>query len=329
MNRTVIITLSVIGLCLAGWWLFRSHENSEMQWQGYAEADFIKVSPTQSGQLTRIAVNRGDSVTTGAPLFDQDDIADAAALRQAKQQLAQAEASLANLRSPAKPTEISQAKANLADAQAARDKIRNDLRRNERLVKTHAVSVQLVEQQRADMKSAEARVQSLSAALEQMQSAIGRENEIKVQNAAAEAAHAAMAVTQWRFDQRHVVSPVSGNVTDVLARAGETVAEGTPVVSLLPPANIFVRFFVPEKALSRIHHGDRVQLACDNCPNNLTATVSFISPQAEYTPPLIYSESNNAKLVYMIEARPTAPEAARLNPGQPIMVSLLPQPDKP
>lgn len=77
---------------------------------------------------------------------------------------------------------------------------------------------------------------------------------------------------------------------------------GAPVVSLLPPGNIFVRFFVPEPELSLVHRGDPVALACDDCPSDLSATISFISPQAEYTPPLIYSESSKAKLVFLVEA---------------------------
>jgi HlyD family secretion protein len=95
---------------------------------------------------------------------------------------------------------------------------------------------------------------------------------------------------------------------------------GGPVVSLLPPENIFVRFFVPETRLAEVHIGDKVALLCDRCPGDLGATVSFISPQAEYTPPVIYSEASRAKLVYQVEARPPRQEAAMINPGQPIAV---------
>jgi HlyD family secretion protein len=106
----------------------------------------------------------------------------------------------------------------------------------------------------------------------------------------------------------------------VLAQPGETMAAGAPVVSILPPENIFVRFFVPETALSGLHRGDRVSFGCDGCPRELAGTISFISPTAEYTPPVIYSESTRAKLVYRIEARPRADQAAFFNPGQPIDV---------
>jgi len=120
--------------------------------------------------------------------------------------------------------------------------------------------------------------------------------------------------------QRRVSSPVAGRVADVLARPGETLIAGAPVVSLLPPENLFVRFFVPEAALATLHRGDTVALACDSCAPGLRATISFIAPQAEYTPPVIYSEESRAKLVYLIEARPAPSDAARLNPGQPVTV---------
>ena len=107
----------------------------------------------------------------------------------------------------------------------------------------------------------------------------------------------------------------------MLARPGETLAAGAPVVSLLPPENIFVRFFVPEPELARLRIGDHVALACDGCAKGMTGTVSFISPQAEYTPPFIYSESTSSKFVFLAQATPTPSEATRLNPGEPVTVA--------
>jgi HlyD family secretion protein len=196
-----------------------------------------------------------------------------------------------------------------------------DLGRTEKLLKSGNASMQFAEQQRADLRSATAKVQGLEAALAQSRNPLGRETEIKAQQAAVEAARAAVAMAQWRLDQRHVAAPAAGVVADVLARPGETMPAGGPVVSLLPPENIFVRFFVPEQLLAKVH--ERVKLLCDSCPADLIATVSFISPQAEYTPPVIYSETSRAKLVYRIEARPPAQQAPLLNPGQPVAVRLL------
>jgi HlyD family secretion protein len=95
---------------------------------------------------------------------------------------------------------------------------------------------------------------------------------------------------------------------------------GAPVVSLLPPANIFIRFFVSETELANIHRGDAVTINCDDCRSGITATISFVSPRAEYTPPVIYSDESRAKLVYMVEARPPPQQAAGFNPGQPVTV---------
>ncbi|MBO0750657.1 MAG: HlyD family efflux transporter periplasmic adaptor subunit [Bradyrhizobiaceae bacterium] len=320
----LIVVLS--GAVGAGWWWRASRMPPAAEWQGYAEADFIKVGPTQPGLLTAIYVARGSRVEAGAPLFDQDDANDRASQDQAVRQLKQAEEQLANLKSGGKPTEIEQAEASLADATAARDKLQGDVRRNEELVKIGGVSKQQLDDQHADLRSANARVQGLQAALMQMRAPLGREGEIRAQQQQVESLRAAVAMAQWRIDQRHVTAPASGVVADVLARPGETIPAGGAVVSLLPPENIFVRFFVPEPRFAEVHVGDSVTLLCDGCPANLTATVSFISPQAEYTPPVIYSETIRAKLVYMVEARPPRERAALINPGQPIAVRPLPSP---
>jgi HlyD family secretion protein len=328
MNRRLIAAIVIILLTAAaggGWW-WTTRVPPPVEWQGYAEADFIKVGPTQQGLLTSLYVARGSRVEAGAPLFDQDDTNDRAARDQTARQLKQAEEQLANLQAAGKPTEIEQAEANLADATAARDKIEADLRRNESLVKSFAAPQQLVDQERADLRSANAKIQGLQAALAQLRAPIGREGEIKAQQQLVESLRAAVAMVQWRIDQRHVMAPAAGVVADVLARPGETIPAGGAVVSLLPPENIFVRFFVPEVRLAEVHGGDKVALKCDRCPGDFTATVSFISPQAEYTPPVIYSEASRAKLVYMVEARPPRERAPFINPGQPIAVRPLPAP---
>jgi HlyD family secretion protein len=314
----LIVTLAC---AFAGWWfLLRPHDASVAEWQGYADADFVKVGPTQQGLITQLHVARGDRIVKGAPLFDQDDADDRAASDQAARQLAQAQEQFANLQSGGKPTEILQAEANLADAEAARDKTQSDLARNQSLLKTGAATVQIVDQEAADLRSANARVLAMEAALAQLRAPLGRESEIKAQGAAVDAAQAALVMARWRLDQRHVASPVSGAIADVLAQPGETLAAGAPVVSILPPGNIFLRFFVPEPALPGVHQGDEVALLCDGCPPDLTATISFIAPQAEFTPPVIYSESTRGKLVFLVEARPKPSEAPLLNPGQPVSV---------
>jgi len=182
------------------------------------------------------------------------------------------------------------------------------------------MSRQDIDTLRATDRSAQAHVDALQAALAQQRAPTGRAMQILAQRAAVAAAQSALAQAQWRLDQRHVAAAAGGRIADVLARPGETVAAGAPVISLLPPGNIFVRFFVAEAEIAAFHRGELVALACDGCRAGLAATVSYISPQAEYTPPVIYSEESRSKLVFLVEARPPAEQAPLLNPGQPVEV---------
>jgi HlyD family secretion protein len=319
--KPVLPAVVLLVACAGGagwWWLNRAPDPPA--WQGYADAEYVRVSPTLTGRVVSIAVARGDQVAAGAPLFTQDDADDKAARDAAAGKLAEAQARLDNLQTASRDTEIAQARADLADQMATRDRMAKDLARNEDLLRSGAASRQTVDQQRADLTSAVARVEAANAKLEQMRSPTGRQYEIAAQNAMVEQARAALAQAEWQFDQRHVTAPVAALVSDTYARPGETINAGVPVVSLLPPQNILVRFFVPETDLASIRVGERLAIGCDGCAPGLTATVSFIAPQPEYTPPVIYSESNRDKLVYLIEAHPPPDQAVRFKPGQPVDV---------
>jgi HlyD family secretion protein len=318
--RLSIIVIAILGVGIGWLWWSQQRSTVSPAWQGYAEADYVKAAPVEQGLLTAISAARGDQIAKGAPLFTQDDTKERAARDQAARQLAQAEEQLANLEAAMKPTEVAQAEANLTDARSTLERARADLQRDEALLRTGYSTAQTVDQRRADYRSAEAKAQHAEAALKQARAPMGREREIEAQRAAVAAARAALGMAEWHLAQRTVTAPVGGRVADVLAQPGETMATGAPIVSILPPENIFVRFFVPETALSGLHRGDPVAFGCDGCQAGLSGTISFISPTAEYTPPVIYSESTRAKLVYRIEARPRPEQAALFNPGQPIDV---------
>jgi HlyD family secretion protein len=318
---TILFLLALGGA--GGAWYLLTHKPAETVWQGYAEADYLKIGPVLEGRLTRVSVNRGDEVGVGTVLFTQDEIDDVAARDQAARQLAQAKEQLTNLVSGGKVTEIQQAQGNLADARATLVRAEADLGRDEKLLTNGFATVQNVDQRRADYLSAKAKVAVNEAALEQMLRPMGRDGEISAQRATVAAAQSALGMAEWRLAQRRVTAPAAGRIADVIAFPGETMDANTPVVSLLPPQNIFVRFFVPESAVGALHRGDPVTLHCDGCKPGLTGAISFISPTAEYTPPLIYSESNNDKLVFMVEARPKPEEAALFSPGQQVEVRPL------
>jgi len=316
----LVLAFVLVAAAAGSFWWWHSRPVAVIAWQGYVDADFVKIGPTQEGLLTAVYVQRGDLVAAGAKLFAQDDTPDRAARDQAAQMLAQVQQQLGNLQAPGRTTEVDQAIANLAEAQANLVRAGADLRRGEALPRG-AMSRQDIDALRATERSGQARVDALQAALAQQRAPVGRDLEIQGQRAAVAAAQAAVAQAQWRLDQRHVVAAAGGRIADVLARPAETMAAGAPVISLLPPGNIFVRFFVPESEIAAFHRGDRVALACDGCRTGLAATVSYISPQAEYTPPVIYSEESRSKLVFLVEATPPAEQLPLLNPGQPVEVS--------
>jgi HlyD family secretion protein len=303
----------------AGWWWLHRAPNPDA-WQGYVDAEYVRVSPTLTGRITSLTVARGAQVAAGAPLFTQDDVDDVGARDAAAGKLAEAQARLTNLETRSRDTEIAQARADLSDLIATRDRIAKDLARNEELLRTGAASHQTVDQQHADLSSAIARAEAANAKLAQMQSPTGREYEIAAQRAMEAQAKAGLDQAEWQVAQRHVSAPVAALVSDTYARPGETINAGNPVVELLPPQNILVRFFVPETELATLHTGDRLKIGCDACTPDLTASITFIAPQPEYTPPVIYSETNREKLVYLIEAHPPPDQATQLKPGQPVDV---------
>jgi HlyD family secretion protein len=136
------------------------------------------------------------------------------------------------------------------------------------------------------------------------------------------AARAAVTQAAWRLEQKSVAAPVAGLVQDTFFVEGEWVPAGRPVVSLLPPGNVKARFYVPETVLGSIQPGRAVEIRCDGCSAPLAAKVSFVSTQAEYTPPVLYSKESRTKLLYLVEARPAPADGARLRPGQPVDVRL-------
>ncbi len=156
------------------------------------------------------------------------------------------------------------------------------------------------------------------------ESATGTQKALDDAIAALRSAEARLASAQARLARRQVFSPVSGVVQQIYFRAGETVPAGRPVLALLPPGNIKLRFFVPEPMLPKIALGQSVRINCDGCPKDIVAQVSFIARSSEFTPPVIYSLEERSKLVYMIEARTEKTENLRV--GQPVTVTLEEKP---
>jgi HlyD family secretion protein len=194
---------------------------------------------------------------------------------------------------------VRQASNNLAQAKASLALSEAEYTRREQLHNGHTavISAEELDQSKAQRDAGQARVEAQTAAL---------------------------AKANWSFEQKKQFAPTNAFVQDTLYRVGEWVAAGNPVVELLPPANIKVRFFVPETVLSEIKPGETVGVTFDGGKHAYSATVNYISTQAEFTPPVIYSQKNRAKLVYMIEAKFSPADAADLHPGQPVDVRVSP-----
>jgi HlyD family secretion protein len=146
----------------------------------------------------------------------------------------------------------------------------------------------------------------------------GTQKTVDDAEAALRTAQARLASAQTRLARRKVASPVSGSLQQIYYRPGELVPAGRPVVSLLPPGNIKIRFFVPETALAKVALGQAVTVHCDGCKADVSAKVTFISRTSEFTPPVIYSLDERSKLVFLIEARTETPSDLRV--GQPVDV---------
>ena len=166
--------------------------------------------------------------------------------------------------------------------------------------------------------------QSFARAQQLARTGAGTQKDFDAAEAALREAEARVNTSQTRLARRSVTAPVTGSVQQVYFRPGEMVTASRPIVALLPPGNIKVRFFVPQTVLPRIAYGEAVTVRCDGCTGDLTAKVSFISKAAEFTPPVIYSLEERAKLVFLIEAVPTEPGNLRV--GQPVDVALAARP---
>lgn len=288
--------------------------------QGYVEGEFVYVSSPLAGALASLPVQRGDQVRAGDPLFTLDDTPEKAARDQAAGQLAQARAELEDAKKGKRPTEIASLQAQLDEAQAALALAGQDLARQETLAATPGgAAAQDLDRARSTQAQDSRRVAQLEADLETAWLG-SREDQIAASEAAVRALQAALARADWDLAQKRQSAPQAGLVFDTIYRPGEWVAAGRPVVALLPPQNVKVRAFVPETAVGAIHPGDPVRVLVDGVASALAGKVSFISPQAEYTPPVIYSQESRGKLVFMVETVFDAATAANLHPGQPVDV---------
>ena len=312
--------VTCLAICLAAFFTACSRD-AKSGYEGYVEGKYVYVASPQGGRLDELSVSRGELVNISHPLFTLDREPEAAAVQQAEGALRADEARLADLETGKRLPEIEVIRAQLMQAQSEKQKSIALLKSYEQQYAAGGFS-------ETDLTAARETVESNTAVVHQYEHNIevaqlpGRDQQLKAQAGVIAADRAALGQARWKLLQKQIASPRAGIVFDTLYRPGEWVAAGSPVVQILPAENVEVRFFVPETAVGSLKLGQNVIVHCDGCSAAVPAAISFISNQVEYTPPVIYSNENRSKLVFMVIAKPSAQDAPLLHPGQPLEVTL-------
>lgn len=307
----------IIGLCL---FLAACSPGNDQTLHGYVEGDYRLIGARDGGIVASLAVAEGDLVAAGDLLFTMEDADARARVAQSEAGLAAARARLNDLLAGGREEERQQARLRLDQAVTTRDLARVTYNRTRALADDSVLSQARLDNDRAALAIAESVVEEAQAALDLI-SAPGRENAIAAAEADVEWAEAVLAETQDALDHRRVTAPAAGSIERIYRYPGEAGGAGAPVVSLLPPGNVRIRFFVPEPLFGTLQLGGEVHLSCDGCVGGLTGRISFIASDMEYTPPEIFTIEERAKLVVMVEATPD--NAAAFRPGQPVDVALV------
>jgi HlyD family secretion protein len=287
---------------------------------GYLEADTTMIAAPVAGRLVARPVERGDRVAPGRPLFALDVTEADAGIARLAAQLAGADARLADAHAAARrPEEQNVIRAQRDEARAQLALAERDLERQSELQSRSVSARSTYDQAVAQVAQLKARIAGFDAQLT-VGDLGGRTQQLAALAADRDAVAAQLAETRHRRADMTPTAPVAGRIEETFYSPGEWVPAGVPVVSLVADGALKLRFFVAETEVATVRPGETVAFACDGCRPGLTATVERVATKAEYTPPVIYSTGARAKLVFLVEARPSA-EAAGLSAGLPVEVT--------
>ncbi|MDD2710903.1 MAG: HlyD family efflux transporter periplasmic adaptor subunit [Verrucomicrobiae bacterium] len=288
-------------------------------YQGYIEGEFVYAASPLGGTLVSLKVSRGQQAAAGQPLFELEQDFEQHARQEAAERLRQSQAKLENLRKGMRPSEIESIEASLAKAEAAARWSKLELKRRDELLRANVISQAELDEARSAHDQNMAQINQIRADIKTAQLG-SRDDEIRAGEADVASQRALLAQLEWKCTQKKQAAPIAALVYDTLYRQGEYVPAGSPVVSLLPPANVKARFFASENQAGSLKTGQPITVTFDGAPQPFQGRITYISPQAEFTPPVIYSRESRQKLVFMIEASFDPETGAKLHPGQPIDV---------
>ncbi|MBN9038227.1 MAG: HlyD family efflux transporter periplasmic adaptor subunit [Rhizobiales bacterium] len=300
--------------------LFAGCARPEAAVVGYVEGEYVLLAPIENAEVRSVSVRRGDAVRAGQELAKIEDGDATIAVAQARAALAQARAQLADLKQGKRPEEIAVLEAALRSVEAQADEARRVLTRTGELHEKGIATQADLDKAATALETAEAAVGKARADLD-VAKLPARTETIEAAQYAVDQAQAGLEQAQWRLSKRTIAAPADGRVNDVIRNAGDISGPSAPVISMLPDGAIKIKFYVPEPEFSRVGIGRQVSLSCDGCPAGLTAHVSYVSPDPEFTPPVIYSLDARQKLSHLVEARPDG-DAAALKPGQIVDVEV-------
>lgn len=295
------------------------------QYLGYVEGRLTYIASPLGGKLTTLSVVRGQFVKPGEALFQLEQEPQSADVNAALATVNEAAANLADKMKGDRPSELEAISAQIEQAQAQVEYAKKDVDRKQQLVKKNAIEQNQLDLANENLKMAQASVKQYQANLTTGHLP-ARDDQIKSLQAQLDNARGNLEKAQWSLQQKTVVTPVDAQVFDTYYRVGEQVPSNQAILSILAPQDIKVVFFVDEPSLNKLRVGQKVQVNCDACSSGVVATIRFISPSAEFTPPIIYSRSARTKLVYQVEAEfdrnAAKKKGAQLNPGEPVEVSV-------
>ncbi|MCT8990037.1 HlyD family efflux transporter periplasmic adaptor subunit [Chelativorans sp. SCAU2101] len=293
---------------------------------GYVEGEYVLLAPVEVGQVRSVQVGRGNRVEAGEAVALIEETGARIAVTQAEAALAEAEAALANLQEGQRREEIAVLEATLRSAEAQVAEADRVLARTSDLFRRGIATQAELDKAQTEATLAEARVGEARAKLA-VARLPARAQEIEAAERRVEQAKAVLEQAKWQLSERTIRAPATGRVNDVIRNAGDVAGPSAPVVSMLPDGAVKLKLYVPEPDISAIEVGSVLAVRCDGCPEGLEARVSYVSPEPEFTPPVIYSLETRQKLVFLVEAKPEGEAADRLQPGQIVDVILGAQPN--
>lgn len=293
------------------------NDHDTVGFQGYVEGENIYLASPNSGKLISLAVKRGELVKKNQFLFQLDPEPQSLVMEQYKDAIDEANHLLKDLMNPSRTPEISaiQAQIEQVDADLQLAKVR--VHRYQELQDKNAIDKDALDAAIANLTKQQNLKNQYTANLALARLG-GRQERIEAQKEQISSLTAKYNEAKWQWTEKRLLAPVDGIIFDTYFQEGEFVPGQQAVLSLLNPTDVYIEFFVPVHQMARLKLGQRLRVECDGCHDSTSAFISYISPEAQYTPPLVYSRENSDKLVFRVKAR--LPKGHNYKPGQPVMV---------